>query len=282
MSTSITELQQQLAQAEANEKARQDREYAEHQRREVAAADERLSSYDRDRYAREANEAWQRFLQVFEETPAFAALADAQAAKWRAHRAAHAAVLDRTTIARARGDELPRPYDGRPPEALGLHTILSVLEAMLRERMDGDEEAEQQAMRDAVARDLTPEQRQQAEAHLKAGEVKASDEPSPDSIDVTGMSDAERVKLGLPPGMSSRRRGVNVTRALLTGMRAGSEGRERGISPAPTGLRRACGDTETPTRPPDRQKHGPRGRRLGGARGQSRFTHPSDTRSETP
>lgn len=205
MST-VQELQQQLAQAEADEKARQDEEYAEQQRREVAAAVERLSGYDRGRYTQEANEAWQRFVQAFNDTPVFAALADAQAAKWRAHRAAHAAVSDQTAIARARGDELPRLFDGKPPEAFGIHTILSAVEAMVRERIDADEEAEQQARRDALTRDLTPEQRQQAEAHLNAGKSRVSDEPAPDSIDVTGMTDAERVKLGLPPGSSRTER----------------------------------------------------------------------------
>lgn len=200
---SITELEQQLAAARAEQEAEQAREAAEQERREVAAAVERLTGYDRDRYAREANEAWQRFVQAFEETPVFAALADAQAARWRAHRAAHTAVADRTTIARARGDELPRFYDGGAPDAITPDTLIRVLEAMLRARMDADEEAEQQAYLVALARDLTPEQRQKAEAHLKARQTK-HEEPHPTSIDVTCMTEAEREANGLPLGRPNR------------------------------------------------------------------------------
>lgn len=195
----VAEAERILDAARNAETARAEAEQKEHERRDVAAAVERLAGYDHTRYQAEAREAWASFIRAFEETPAFAALADAQAAKWRAHRAAHAAVSDRTTIARARGDELPRPYDGTPPEAIGVHTILSVLEAMLLERINADEERTHQAHLDALARSLTPEQARAADAHLAAGRAD-KEEPQPTSIDVTDMSEAERAELGLPTG----------------------------------------------------------------------------------
>lgn len=210
MSTKTTTKTKTVAEIEADlTAARQvetDRITAEIDRRETAQVEfarQRLAAYDSGALSREAQQATGKIESAIAADPVFAAMINAKAAEWRAHRAAHAAVRDRQVIARAEGHHEPvRPYDGPAPSSLDPAAIVARLASLLlHEQMDAEQETEQDAEREALSTTLTDEQVNAVEAERDLARRRAEVERN--SIDVTGMSDAERAEHGLPSGRST-------------------------------------------------------------------------------
>lgn len=204
MTTNLTGLEQQLAEARAAE--------AERIRRETDAAKERernyrrdwLASYDREDTRREVAEARDAVVAAFEATPAFAALAEYHAAMWRQHRAASIAHSHRVALARDEGKTPPHDPGTRQPPALVADAIVSAISNMVSRRVGEWEEGQNEAFAAAVyGENLTHEEILAAEAEAEERRrAEAARSLTAASIDVAGMTDEERAKLGLPAGSS--------------------------------------------------------------------------------
>lgn len=201
MTNTIDTLEQKLATARAEQQAelaaevaRRDAALVEHSRRELAAID--LPSL-----RRQARDARQAFEQALMDTPAFASLLAVKEAEWAAHQAGHDTVGHQTVIARAEGKPEPRFYDGVTPLPPSLSDIENALGHILSDRLAAAEVAKADRRREAAETTLTPEQLEEIEQEQELARRRAQ-VIGDSSTDVTDMTDAQRVALGLPPGSS--------------------------------------------------------------------------------
>lgn len=207
----VAELEQQLAAARAAEATRLEEQMREARERERAYRRKWLEEHDPRELRRAVAAAEMRLMEAFAETPAFAALAEAQAARFIQMRATQTAHNHRAWLALDAGQTPPHdPGVSNPPD-LDANVFINTLGRLVAERIDEWETAENEAFAEGVyGTSLTHEEileaEQQLEQHRRIEAARISSQPT---VDATTLTTEDRDAMGLP--QSQRRNSDAVT-----------------------------------------------------------------------
>lgn len=201
--TTIDELQAKLDQARADEWAKAEEATRQAHVRETAYRRQRLAQHDPRARMEDVQTSHRAFLQALEADPVWSAFAEARAAHWRQHRAHQEAHNDRVHLATVEGHTPPHDSGTSAPPETTVQTFFAAVMSMVEGRVLAHGEQVDAELSDAVTGDLTPGQAQAVEAEAEEERRReAAKVTMTGSIDVTGMSDADREAHGLPPGSS--------------------------------------------------------------------------------
>jgi hypothetical protein len=210
----ITEqLEAELAEARRAEAAEIQAEVERRDAALLAYARKRLDAYDDQQLQADVTAARRRLVEAVANDPVWSALVEWKAAQWRRHRAGHAAALDHNALAVAEGEPASAVYDAPAPGPINLRELDSLIEFGLLDRMEAEREAEQNAYVEAAASTLTAEQIQLLEQERDLERRRA--EVVQHSIDVTGMSDAQRQAALLDKGTTHDPHGPGGFRKVI-------------------------------------------------------------------
>lgn len=196
-----TELEQELTAARDRERQHVEQVAAETQARELAYRRQRLAKLDRRRLYRDKLDAERALQKALVEDPLFSALIDRLVAPQRQFLAAQAAHADAVAVALADGE--PAPHDPHlwPSNDVALDVLRRVIENEVAARADEYRNQVDADLSDAVRGDASPEAMAAAgQASDAQRQREAAEHLNVGSVDVTGMTEAERAQRGLPPG----------------------------------------------------------------------------------
>lgn len=196
------ELEQQLVATREAEAQATAQATASMRAREITFRRARLATYDAATLAAQSRRAWAEFLQALDADPVFSALADAHAARWLEKQAANTAQSDAVFLAQVDGTNAPHNPGRSDPPQLVPDTLLDAVSNLALVRIQAhqgqvDEDYAAAVYGEGLTMDeiLAAEQEAERTRRQDAARSVASG-----STDVTGMSDEERQRLGIPPG----------------------------------------------------------------------------------